>query len=185
MRAPGGGNGLEVALKPFTRSLTLAATAALVATVGGGTTPQHVVAAQEQSATQLERSNEALRAQLRRERARTTRLVRLERRRSAKIVATYRRQLRRDPSVNHALQVAAATYGVPASRLKRVAMCESRLQPTAQNGRYLGIFQFGSVLWNATPYRAFSRTDPYASALAASWAFKRGMSSHWPVCGRR
>ncbi len=88
-------------------------------------------------------------------------------------------------SVNHALHVAASTYGVPLARLRRVATCESTLNPTARNGRYLGLFQFGAPLWRTTPYAKFSRTDPYAAALAAAWAFKRGMASHWPLCGRR
>lgn len=136
-------------------------------------------------AIELERTNDALRDQLQRERARTTRIVRAERRRSAHVIATYRRQIHRSPSVRHALSVAAATYGVPASRLTRVAYCESTLDPSAGNGPYQGLFQFGSTLWAHTPYRDFPRTDPYASALAASWAFSRGMAPHWPVCGYR
>ncbi len=185
MGAPGGVPDREAVLKPFTRSAVIAAAVALVASVGGSTDPQQLAAADEMSATQLERTNHALRAQLQRERARTTRLIRSERRRSARVIATYRRQLRRSPSVRHALQVAAATYGVPSARLSRVATCESGLNPGAGNGPYLGLFQFGSRLWSVTPYREFPRTDPYASALAASWAFSRGMSAHWPVCGRR
>lgn len=137
------------------------------------------------ASTELERTNEALRDQLQRERARTTRIVRAERRRAARTIATYRRQINRSPSVRHALSVAAATYGVPASRLTRVAHCESTLDPNAGNGPYQGLFQFGSTLWSRTPYRDFPRTDPYASALAASWAFSRGMAPHWPVCGYR
>jgi soluble lytic murein transglycosylase-like protein len=87
-------------------------------------------------------------------------------------------------NVNHALTIAAATYGVPVTKLRRVARCESTLDPNARNGRYLGLFQFGTPLWSTTPYRRFSRTDPYAAAAAAAWAFKRGMARHWPVCGR-
>jgi hypothetical protein len=87
--------------------------------------------------------------------------------------------------VDHALRVAASTYGVPLARLRRVAACESTLDPNATNGHYAGLFQFGAPLWRATPYATFSRTDPYAAALAAAWAFKGGMAGHWPVCGRR
>ena len=96
-----------------------------------------------------------------------------------------RRTARPARSVSHALTIAAATYGVPVARLRRVAMCESTLNPNARNGRYLGLFQFGTPLWNTTPYRRFARTDPYAAAGAAAWAFKRGMARHWPICGRR
>jgi len=88
-------------------------------------------------------------------------------------------------NVDHALRVAASTYGVPLAHLRRVATCESTLEPTATNGRYAGLFQFGIPLWRTTPYMKFSRTDPYAASLAAAWAFKRGMHRHWPVCGRR
>lgn len=88
-------------------------------------------------------------------------------------------------SVDHALTIAAAAYGVPKAKLRRVANCESTLNPAATNGRYVGLFQFGTPLWSTTPYRRFSRTDPYAASLAAAWAFSRGMASHWPVCGRR
>ena len=88
-------------------------------------------------------------------------------------------------SVDHALSVAASTYGVPLARLRQVATCESTLNPNATNGRYAGLFQFGVPLWRTTPYAKFSRTDPYAASLAAAWAFKRGMHRHWPICGGR
>jgi hypothetical protein len=100
-------------------------------------------------------------------------------------VAQLRQRARRVSRVDHALTLAAATYGVPASRLRRVATCESTLNPNARNGQYVGLFQFGQQLWNTTPYKRLSRTDPYAAAAAAAWAFKRGMSRHWPICGRR
>lgn len=122
----------------------------------------------------LRRSNRLLRSQLR-----------AERRRAARTEAVLRRRLHGSPTVRHALRVASATYGVSTARLTRVALCESTLDPGAGNGPYLGLFQFGSRLWAATPYRDFPRTDPYAAALAASWAFSRGMSAHWPVCGSR
>jgi hypothetical protein len=108
-----------------------------------------------------------LREQLRRERARHEREL--------------DRALR--PRVDHALRLAAVTYDVPEEVLRRVAVCESRLDPDAQNGIYLGLFQFGAPLWSRTPFGAFERSDPYAAAFAASWAFSRGLSAHWPVCG--
>lgn len=84
-----------------------------------------------------------------------------------------------------AVRLAAIAYGLPEERMLRIARCESTLIPTAASGPYLGLFQFGTPLWNATPYARWSRDDPQAAALAASWAFARGMDSHWPVCGRR
>lgn len=134
---------------------------------------------------ELQARIDRLRTQLSRERAKHRRQLRAVR-------SSARRQVRRavDGAVNrepvqHALSLASATFGVPQSKLKRVATCESTLNPRAGNGRYIGLFQFGTPLWNRTPYGAFSRTDPYASALAAAWAFSRGMQSHWPVCGYR
>jgi hypothetical protein len=114
-----------------------------------------------------------LRRQLRRERTRHERALRRERLTAAR------------PRAGHAIRVAAAAYGVSAARLRRVAECESRLDSRARNGTYLGLFQFGAPLWSRTPFRSFPRSDPYAAAFAASWAFARGLASHWPVCGRR
>ncbi len=133
----------------------------------------------------LEERNDKLRHQLRMERARHQKVLRNERIHRATIVRRFEHRLRTRPSVQHALEVASATYGVPKERLTRVAICESTLRPDASNGPYEGLFQFGTPLWNKTPYREFSRNDPYAASLAASWAFSRGMASHWPVCSRR
>jgi soluble lytic murein transglycosylase-like protein len=109
----------------------------------------------------------------------------IERRRHRQDVIRLRRTPHAPPSVDHALRLAAAAYGVPAAKLRRVAQCESTLNPKATNGRYVGLFQFGTPLWKATPYGRFSRADPYAAAAAAAWALKRGMARHWPLCGRR
>jgi hypothetical protein len=101
-------------------------------------------------------------------------------------LAQLRRSVLARPSVRHAIALGAAAYGVSESRMRSVAMCESGLRPAVAGagGTYQGLYQFGTTLWGQTPYRAFSRTDPYAASFAASWAFSRGMSGHWPVCGR-
>lgn len=128
---------------------------------------------------------DTLRRQLTRERARHLRQIRAVRASARKHVRrTVNAAVNREP-VQHALALAAATFGVPQDKLRRVATCESTLNPRAGSGRYIGLFQFGTTLWNRTPYAGFTRTDPYASALAAAWAFSRGMQSHWPVCGYR
>lgn len=142
-----------------------------------------------QSATATQEAHEnRLRAQIRRERARHDRLLATTvRRERSKRRAAVRRALQTGGatgSVDHAIRVGAAAYGVSPSRLRAVAHCESTLNPGATNGPYAGLFQFGTPLWSKTPVREFSRTDPYAAALAAGWAFSRGMSSHWPHCGR-
>ena len=122
---------------------------------------------------ELQSTAHALRAQLRRERAAHERVLDRARRDGAPS----------EPA--EAIRLAAAAYGQSEDRLRRVAECESHLDPAAVNGPYLGLYQFGQPLWNRTPFRGFPRSHPYAAALAASWAFSRGLSSHWPVCGRR
>jgi len=93
--------------------------------------------------------------------------------------ATARREIVTTPRVRHALALAAAAYGQPYGGLVRVATCESTLRPWATNGRYVGLMQFGTPLWSTTPFARFPRTDPYASAMAASYAWSRGNRSHW------
>ena len=106
-------------------------------------------------------------------------------RRTHKLTVARTRATRAAPSVDHALTIAAAAYGVDKAKLRRVATCESTLDPSATNGPYVGLFQFGTSLWHASPYGRFSRTDPYAASLAAAWAFSRGKAGQWPVCGGR
>lgn len=136
----------------------------------------------------LQDSNARLRQQIKRERDQHAAQLNAERlkhranldnaRKSARVTALAA------PGVDHALRLASATYEVPYARLRSVAVCESGLRPHAVGGQYVGLFQFGTPLWNATPYSAFDRADPYAAALAGAWAFGRGMASHWPICGR-
>lgn len=63
--------------------------------------------------------------------------------------------------------------------LTKVAWCESRLDPTQVNGRYVGLFQFGKPLWNHLRYRHHSRFSAKWSSLAAALAFHEGLSRHW------
>ena len=156
---------------------TLAAGAAgalgLAAAGIAATVPADGASADEVRVRELRGTTARLRAQLRHERAE---------RRAA--VRTLRRQVLARPSVDHAIRLGAAAFGQSPDRLRRVAMCESNLTPTAQNGPYEGLFQFGTPLWSRTPFADFARSDPYAAAFAASWAFARGMDASWPVCGR-
>lgn len=66
------------------------------------------------------------------------------------------------PTVDYALHLASAVYGVPYGDLRSVAWCESKFDPFARNGRYLGLFQ---MHWS--PF-GFSPFDPVASALSAA-----------------
>lgn len=136
--------------------------------------------------TEPSAAEQSLRAQLKRERAAHSaqlrrvsgQLVR-ERRKNRRTVKKVLSSTGTANQSSHAIRLAAIAHGVSQSRLRSVAHCESTLNPNATNGRYVGLFQFGTPLWNQTPYRSFSRTDPYAASQAAAWAFARGMASHW------
>lgn len=111
--------------------------------------------------------------------------IRRERDASRRTLSVLRRQALARPGVQHAIELGAAAYGQSPDRLRRIAMCESVLDPGNVTGPYVGLFQFGTPLWTRTPFARFDRTDPYASAFAASWSFARGWDHNWPVCGRR
>ena len=66
------------------------------------------------------------------------------------------------PTVDYALRLASAVSGVSYWELRAVAWCESRYDPFAANGRYLGLFQLGWVPFGMSPY------DPVANALSAA-----------------
>jgi len=163
------------------RTLLTAVSALVVCLIGAAavalTRPASAEAAIDTRAMMLQAQNDALRAQLQ-----------AERRTHAKVTTRLRARAESADgpdvgSVDHALTIAATTYGVPLERLRRVATCESTLNPEATNGPYVGLFQFGTPLWNSTPYGDMSRTDPYAASLAAAKTFSEGGASHWPVCG--
>jgi hypothetical protein len=184
---PRGKTAPEVLLR-YARTLIAITSAAALLVVGTGAAkdePVPVIA--EDSSAQvlaLTQTTQSLREQLRSERARTARLVRAERQRAAEALRRARRAVARSATVEHAIAVGAAAFGQSRDRLRRVANCESTLNPDAANGPYAGLFQWGTPLWNNSPFREFSRNDPYAAALATSWAFSEGMSAHWPVCGQ-
>lgn len=165
--------------------IPVAALASLTLLTGAGLADGSADSSAKEKAALEQRAHEAgkLRAQIRRERAVHARqLAATVRRERAKRRAAVRRVLRSSGAtgnVDHAIEVAAATYGVSEARLRSVARCESGFNPGASNGQYLGLFQFGTPLWSTTPVARFSRTDPYAAALGAAWAFSRGMSGHW------
>jgi soluble lytic murein transglycosylase-like protein len=142
----------------------------------------------EHALAQEAKNADKLRAQIRRERAKhrkaLTTTVKRERAKRRVAVRRVLASARNSGGVDHAIRVGAAAYGVSPDRLRAVARCESGFNPAATNGRYVGLFQFGTTLWSTTPVATLSRTDPYAASIAAAWAFSRGMASHWPVCGR-
>lgn len=69
------------------------------------------------------------------------------------------------PSVRHAIGLAAVTFGVSERAMMAVAYCESRLNPGATNGQYLGLYQLGSTHRADALIVRFGWRDPYAQAL--------------------
>lgn len=71
-----------------------------------------------------------------------------------------------------AIILACRTTGTGAARCdeaRRVALCESRMNPRAKNrhSSAAGLFQFLDSTWRRQGYPAFSVYDPYLNALAA------------------
>ncbi len=84
-------------------------------------------------------------------------------------------------SITQIIYAAAAEFGVSGSYLLQIAMCESRLNPSAHNpAGYYGLFQFSPSTWSA--YGTGSIYDPVAQARAAAQMLAAGGASHWPNC---
>lgn len=89
------------------------------------------------------------------------------------------------------ITAAAAAYGVPelAGWGVATARCESNLNPVADSGYYLGLFQHDPFYWPdraaAAGFAGASPLDPVANAATSMWMRSAGMGAqHWPVCGR-
>lgn len=110
------------------------------------------------------------------------------------------RVLRRDVTIDDAIELAATAYKVDVATLKRKASCESTgghgYNPNAASRRSSarGLFQFltsgparryGDHLlvdggtWATTPFWRFSPYDPLAASLAAAWMHAHGRGGEW------
>ncbi len=80
------------------------------------------------------------------------------------VAAKYRRHAleRWHPTVDYALHLASAVFGVSYWQMRAVSFCESRHYPYAVNGRYKGLFQLGWAPFGFSPF------DPVANALSAA-----------------
>ena len=87
--------------------------------------------------------------------------------------------------VASALDHAAATYGVSAGCLRRIAYRESRYLPWATTARSgaAGLMQFMGPTWRwmsaQAGYGGASPYDAWSAAHVAGWAISRGYLSHW------
>ena len=81
--------------------------------------------------------------------------------------------------VEHAIRLAAATFGVSLTEMNRVASCESGHNAFAHNpgSTAAGLFQWLSGSWSAQGIPGFSVYDPYANAMAAARA--RSLNGSW------
>lgn len=105
-------------------------------------------------------------------------------RRSARIngrlARSYARAARRrwQPTVDHAIRLAALTFGVSRYELRAVGSCESHLNPFARNGQYRGVFQEGPM-FERGPFRELGVWDPYANVFTAAFTVSREGWRQW------
>lgn len=80
------------------------------------------------------------------------------------------RVLRHEPSVQEALTIAAIAYRIDRDDLSSTAWCESRHNPRATNGQYLGVMQEGHGFRAASRYfrAGLDPFSPYANIMAAA-----------------
>lgn len=81
-------------------------------------------------------------------------------------------------------------YSVSEDLLKKIAYCESKLNPQASNGTYGGLFQFSVGAWT-TARRAMNmdqnpqlRFNPEESIRTAAFKIATGGVGIWPNCSR-
>lgn len=119
----------------------------------------------------LKENRDALAKQLKKERTAHA----IDRRRLVRVIRTR-------TQVPEAIRLAAFTYGVDPNRMRRIAFCESRLDPGAYNpSGASGLMQFMPGTWASNKYgkAAFSVWNPLASALGAAYHASRYGWSAW------
>lgn len=88
-------------------------------------------------------------------------------------------------SIEQIITNAAIEFGVSPSYLRRVAFCESSLNPSAVGdaGASVGLFQIQRAFWSEVAprlgYTTDLRHDPIASSRVAAYAFANGRSQAW------
>lgn len=90
-------------------------------------------------------------------------------------------------SVQRSIYDGALTFGIPYTVLLRVARCESDLDPHAEDGQYMGLFQFlpatfrkgARELRGQTGIRARSYWNPLDAAYVAGYLFVMGQAQEW------
>ncbi|QQG47335.1 MAG: transglycosylase SLT domain-containing protein [Candidatus Woesebacteria bacterium] len=94
------------------------------------------------------------------------------------------------PAISPVIQRYAQVYNVDSNLLERIANCESHFNPNAQNGDYLGMFQFSTNTWISTRNQmAFDanpilRTNIEESIRTAAYLVSKRGTEPWPLCLR-
>lgn len=81
-------------------------------------------------------------------------------------------------------------YNVKEEILKKIAVCESYLNPLAKNGPYAGLFQFNETSWRSArnsmgldPHPNI-RYDPHEAIKTAAFKIGRDGPGAWPSCSK-
>ena len=81
-------------------------------------------------------------------------------------------------------------YPVNEETLRKIAICESKLNPNAQNGPYAGLYQFTLTAWsrvrnqmNADPNPDL-RYNPEEVIKTAAFEISQHGTTAWPNCGK-
>ncbi len=84
----------------------------------------------------------------------------------------------------------ASENSVDRSTLRKIAVCESGLNPLAVNGIYGGLFQFSSSAWTNTRRQMNEdinpelRFNPEQAIKTAAFKIAVGGRNSWPNCGK-
>lgn len=79
-------------------------------------------------------------------------------------------------------------YKVDKEQLKRIAVCESKLNTNAGNKWYAGLYQFGEGSWAAIRKELGQNTDialrknPEEAVRTAAFVLSKGRANIWPNC---
>lgn len=84
----------------------------------------------------------------------------------------------------------STAYGVDKELLKRIAKCESGLNPNAQTKEYAGLFQFGATIWIQTRTLMGQNPDlnlrlnPEEAIRTAAFMVSQNHLGIWPNCSK-
>lgn len=84
----------------------------------------------------------------------------------------------------------SSEYGVDKELMKRIAYCESGLNPAAATNLYAGLYQFSESLWISTRTLMGQNNDPNLrfnaeeSIRTAAFMISQGHLNIWPNCNK-